>query len=200
MPHSIKQCTSLLFLVIMFFSCQPIEEQVENEVEIYVVMYEIDFINNTDEDIMLSIGFFSFPSDNPLGNVHLQTTLKKNNEGSFLCDWAYTHYFFVREPFMDPGDYIRSFYLQLEMGSKEYFLAGWPEDVYHLDNTISYGHGWGYDASSIGLIQEGELMRFVFDDAPGFTNQRISARAQLCINSAEDIVFKLTEFPQTLIE
>jgi hypothetical protein len=175
MRHSVKQYASLFFVTIICF-CLPIEEsQVEGELEVYIARYTVDFINNTDFDIVLSMSSFVFPSDDPLVNTCFQTVLKNNSKGSFPCKWSYTRYDFVREPFTDPGDFIRSFYLRLDLESNEYFIAGWPEDVYSLDNTVSYGHGWGFGRSSIGVIQEGELLKFVF--APDFSKESTSISA-----------------------
>jgi hypothetical protein len=97
--------------------------------------------------------------------------------------------------FQNRGDAISSFYLQLLVNEKDYMIAGWPESVYSQDNILSYGHGYGMDASSIGILYGGELQVYTFDDPTHLTDQNIEVKAKLTINDEDSFVFEITEFP-----
>jgi hypothetical protein len=190
---------SLLLFVFYLVSC--IEKEADDgDLETYWVEYTVDYVNTADFDIELTGGTFSNKVIDSLWlYTDSQRTLEKNSEGTFSVDWIYTWPSFVREPWLqERGDFISSFNLRLDINSNTYIIAGWPESVYRLDNIISYGHGWGYGVSSIGVIQDGELTAIVFDDFPLISRQVIKAKATLQINSADDIVFRLTEFPHTI--
>jgi len=191
-----------LCLVFTLLSCPCDDEQENDDPEIYLVKYIIDYVNNTDLDYELIQGYFEFSDKTGNGELlhpSFQTTLEKNNTGSFTIIWVYTFHFYARKPFMDRGNSIISFYLKLHTSQENYcIIAGWPENVYSTDDVISYGHGWGFGRSSVGVIQDNELMNFVFDDVqPRIRKEHIIARASFIINSVDDIVFQLTEFPQT---
>ena len=200
MLNRMKRCVILCFFFTLL-SCHDECDHVNSDPEIYLVEYTIDYVNTTDFNYELSQGYFEFPDNSGNGvllNPVFYATLEKNSNGSFSIIWVYTVHYYAREPFMDRGNSINSFYLKLHTSQdNDCIIAGWPESVYSATGIISYGHGWGFGRSSVGVIQEEKLMKFVFDDVqPPIRKEKLKARASLYINNIEDIVFQLTEFPQ----
>jgi hypothetical protein len=195
---------AFLFAALILASCRHPRQEASRggDAESYVVTYTIEYVNNTNADIAVMDGAFVFPTSNdpfaPSSNAY-RLTLEKNSAGSFSIHWPYTWYWFVRKEcieYSDRGDGISSFYLQMEINGLYYMIAGWPETVYRRDDIISYGHGYGMDASSIGIIANGELQIYAFNDPTHLSDQTIDAGARLTINSLEDIVFEITGPPR----
>ena len=194
-----KKFLFVLFIIVFFVltSCWP---DISTTYFDFLVHYTVEYVNACDSDIKVRSGCANFWSDlDSLSNTAekaFKINMDNHSEGLFIIDWSYTSYSYAQEPFQDRGDAISSFFLTLKMPANEYIISGWPEELYQEDNIISYGNGWGFGASSIGLIHEGELLEFDFPyEQYGWRMTNVYAKARLLINEAGEISFELTELP-----
>jgi len=173
----------------------------------YQVYYEVEYRNNTDADIVLSQGIFGHPTsrDTPLSSSSFDKvfTLDKNSSGSITVMWVHTWAFFVRDDECmkrrERGDFINSFYLQLDSGDYRRVIAGWPEDRHNLENAVSYGNGFGFGYVQIGIVRDGEPQAFDFANDGYRKDHPIGIDARLTIDGSDDISFEVTILPHRFV-